>query len=53
MKKVAENVKINISGEEVSINIFVNKEGNLVLDGIENVTYEFYNDELILMRGEE
>lgn len=52
MKTIANNVKINISGEEVEINILVNNEGNIVLDGIENVTYEMVNDELILSRGE-
>lgn len=51
-KLIAKNVKINISGEEVAINIFVSKDGNLVLDGIESVTYEMVNDELILSRGE-
>ncbi|AKQ08289.1 hypothetical protein PP655_gp097 [Bacillus phage PBC4] len=52
MKTIANNVKINISGEEVEINILVNKEGNIVLDGIGSVTYEMVNDELILSRGE-
>lgn len=44
---------INISGEKVTVNICVNNENNLVLYGIGNCTYEFFNEELILMREKE
>ncbi|MBX9158362.1 hypothetical protein ACTFR8_22450 [Bacillus cereus group sp. MYBK15-3] len=50
---VAKDVPVNISGKEVRITIYRNKEGNLVLDGVGSVTHEMINDELILMRYED
>lgn len=47
-----KEVELDISGEKVKVNISVNKNGNLVLDGIGCVTYEFYGEELVLMREE-
>ncbi|MFV1457726.1 hypothetical protein [Bacillus mycoides] len=50
---VAKDVPVNISGKEVVITIYRNKEGNLVLDDVGSVTHEMLNDELILMRYED
>lgn len=51
MKVIASNVKINISDEEVTVDIKVNEQGNLVIDGVGSLSgYEMVNDELILMR---
>ena len=49
---IAENVPVNISGEKVNINIYLNDKGNIVLDGVGSVTHEMLNDELILMKHE-
>lgn len=38
-----------ISGKPVELDIKVNNEGNLVLEGLPRVVYEFYCDELVLM----
>lgn len=48
MKLVAENVKIKVGDEERVVDIYVNENGNLVLEGIGSVLYEMHNDELIL-----
>ena len=46
MKLVAEGVKIDVSGEERVIDIYVNDGGNLVLSGIGSVVYEMLDEEI-------
>ena len=46
MKLVAEGVKIDVSGEERVIDIYVNDGGNLVLSGIGSVEYEMLDEEI-------
>ena len=52
MKRLVGKAKIKINGEGLQreINIYVNENGNLELDGIGSVTYEMWNDELILTK---
>lgn len=48
-----DKLTINISGEQVEVTVSVNKDGNLVIGGVGAVSYEMYEDELILNRVEE
>ena len=40
---------VNISGVSKDIEVYVNNEGNLVLEGVGSVHYEMYEGELVLM----
>jgi hypothetical protein len=51
MKKT--NFKINISGEDVDVKVYVNKDGNLEIENIGECTYVMYDSELILMKYDE
>ena len=50
IKLVARDVEIDISGEKVKVDIYVNEKGNLEIQGIGSVTYEIYDEELELVR---
>jgi hypothetical protein len=42
---------IKVSGKEIEIEVKVNNEGNLVLEGLgPNIYYEMYDNELVLTR---
>lgn len=43
---------IDVSGEKVNVQIYINKQGNIVIGGVENVTYEMIGEELILRKYE-
>lgn len=46
MKLIAENVEINVSGDKVEVDIYVNNKGNLVIENLPSVTYDMLGSEL-------
>ena len=52
-KIVARAVILDISGENVTVDIGVNESGNLMLIGIGSVTYQMMEEELTLSRYKE
>jgi hypothetical protein len=44
---IQKDVVLKVGEEERKVDLYLNENGNLVLEGIGSVTYEMYDDEII------